>query len=260
MSNFTADCQQRVRMNRYIRGLSIIFALFGSSTFASETCDLQIGLPENSQREAIVQSPQDTMILDQIFYNGRIWAGKYYDVYGSEFFASDDWYSADITVNGKKFRDIRAKYDTYNDDLLASYYGKRVIILNRLNVDNFTLHMGDKEIIFTRIDSVSGVNGYCNILYNGGTSLLKKYRKKRAQFAIEARYDEFQQDDALYVVKAGKATQISKRRDLLKLLDDRHDEVRSFIRETSLRIDIKNPAGLIPLLRYYDNLEESGIL
>ena len=53
---------------------------------------------------------KDTALLNQIYYNGKVWIGLYYNVYGTEFIIEDKWYMADITINGIRFDSVELKY------------------------------------------------------------------------------------------------------------------------------------------------------
>ncbi|MEA1887173.1 MAG: hypothetical protein U9N72_08200 [Bacteroidota bacterium] len=199
-------------------------------------------------------SRQDTSILNQLYYNGRVWYGQYFNVYGTEFLIEDAWYKADITINGIPFNDVKIKYDIYNDELLANYYDKRIIILNNENIEKFTIYINDHELHFKNFHERGNMAGYYQLIYEGQSKLYKKWRKKRAQFVIEARYDEFQDDDAIIIVLEDRPYEIRKRRNLLKILSDKKSEIRSFIRQEDIRLDFDKPESLIPVLKYYDNL------
>lgn len=203
---------------------------------------------------AINMFTRDTMILNQIFYNGKIWVGSYYEVYGTEFMIADEWMKADITINDILFVDAEIKYDIYNDDILVNYNNKRIIILNRDNIERFTVYTDNKEFRFVNLHDGDEPGAYFQALYEGKYKLYKKWKKKRVQFAVEDRYDEFQEDHELVLISGGIPYEIKNRRDILKLMDDRKKDIKNFIRQENIRIDINTPEDLIPLMKYLDNL------
>jgi hypothetical protein len=229
-------------------------------------CTLLINCPGNGasceagscsfKAEAAVSSSvlQDTARLNQVLYNGKIWLGRYFNVYGTEFMIEDKFYRADISVNDIRFNNVEVKYDIYNDDLLVNYYNRRIIILNRENVEEFTLYTGDRELLFRNMRERNGLKGYYQVIYEDNSRLLKKWRKKRAQFVIEARYDEFQPDDVLVLVKDKETYQVKNRRRLLKIFGDNKREIRNFIRRENIHLDFKQPETIIPVLEFYDSL------
>ncbi|TFH33473.1 MAG: hypothetical protein E4G95_09630, partial [Bacteroidia bacterium] len=83
-----------------------------------------------------ISTVQDTLLLNQILYNGRIWTGTYYGVVGTQFMIGPDWLNGDVTMNGTRFNNLPLKYDIYNDELLINYLNKWVLILNREMVDS----------------------------------------------------------------------------------------------------------------------------
>ncbi|MBS0011561.1 MAG: hypothetical protein KFF49_09140 [Bacteroidales bacterium] len=197
---------------------------------------------------------QDTSMMNQLYYNGRVWYGKYFNVYGTEFLLEDKWYKADVSINGINFNGVEVKYDIYNDELLTNYHRRKIIILNNENIDSFTLYTGNKELYFENLSGKYDLEGHYQVIYEGKSKLYKKWRKKRAQFVVEARFDEFQSDDALIVLSGGETHRLKKRRHLLRLMNDKKDEVRSYIRHENIRIDFANPESLVPVLEYYDTL------
>ncbi len=144
------------------------------------------------------ENTQDTTLLNQVLYNGRTWIGLYYNVQGTEFIFTKDWLEGSVTINGLTFSNLSLKYDIYNDCLLANYRDKSVVILNSESVDNFNLKFNNRYYNFIKLSDNNNLSGYVEVYYDGNIKLYKKWRKKRAQFAIEAKYDEFQPDDALF--------------------------------------------------------------
>lgn len=203
------------------------------------------------------QELQDTARLNQFLFNGKIWLGMYFNVYGTEFLIEDKWYKADIKVNDIHFKDVDVKYDIYNDNLLANYYNKRIIILNKENIEAFTLYTGDRNLFFINEKGRNGLDGYYQVIYEGDTRLLKKWRKKRAQFVIEARYDEFQPDNVLIFVKDQEIYQVKNRRKLLRIFGDNKREIRSFIRQENIHLDPEKPESIVPVLEFFDSLQEA---
>ncbi|HDZ41105.1 MAG TPA: hypothetical protein ENH59_05440 [Bacteroidetes bacterium] len=201
-----------------------------------------------------VHNVQDTSILNQLYYNGRIWTGKYFSVYGTEFLMEDKWYRADIVINGIHFNDVALKYDIYNDEILANYYNKRIIILNNENIESFILNIKGKDLYFKNIKNINSLNGHYQVIYEGKSKLYKKWKKKRAQFVVEARYDEFQNDHSLIVLRGEELYELKRRKSFLKTMNDKKAEIRSFIRRENIRLDFDNPESLVPVLEYYDSL------
>ena len=198
---------------------------------------------------------QDTVFLNQLYYNGKVWVGLYYNVYGTEFIIQDTWYKADVIVNGINFEDVSVKYDVYNDEILTNYYNKKIITLNNENIDGFTLYIDDEKLKFRNFRDSGKMKGHYQVIHEGQSKLYKKWRKKRAQFVIEARYDEFQPDDSILIVINDKLYEVKNRRRLLKIMSDKKSEIKSFIRKEKINPDFSQPSSLVPILKYYDTLQ-----
>jgi len=197
---------------------------------------------------------KDTALLNQIYYNGKVWIGLYYNVYGTEFIIEDKWYMADITINGIRFDSVELKYDIYNDEVLANYYDKKIIVLNNENIDSFKLYIENRELFFVNLRGNDELKGHHELIYEGDSKLYRKWKKKRAQFVIEARYDEFQPDNDIIAYINNNIYPVKNRKRLLKAMDDKKSEIKSYIRQEKINIDFSNPETLIPVFRYYDTL------
>lgn len=201
-----------------------------------------------------VTGEEDTLLTNQLLYNGRVWIGTYFGVVGTEFMLTPDWINGDVTINRTLFTNIPLKYDIYNDNLLINYQNKRVLILNREMVDSFVLHYEGKSYTLTKVVDNQGSQAFYQVCYSGKTELVKQWRKKRVQFAVEARYDQFQQDSRLLLSIDGKQYEFGKRKSLYRLFGNYSGEVRAFMRRNRIKVDIDTPEALIPVLEFYDNL------
>lgn len=197
---------------------------------------------------------EDTLLTYQLLYNGRIWIGTYFGVIGTEFMLTPDWINGDVTINGTCFTDVPLKYDIYNDNLLINYKNKRVLILNKEMVDGFVLHYEGKSYTLIKTVDSQDSEAFYQVFYSGKTDLLKHWRKKRVQFAVEARYDQFQQDSRLLISIEGILYEFGNRKSLHRLFGDYSGDVRTFMRKNRIKVDIDTPEALIPVLEFYDNL------
>lgn len=237
-----------------MKNLSLVIPLLIISIIGNAQNASQIKGVYEQDQGTVSNFINDTMILNQIFYNGKVWVGSYYDVYGTEFMIADKWMKTDIIINDILFKDEKIKYDIYNDDILVNYNNKRIIILNHNNIDRFTVFNDNEEFCFENLHDKYELEGYFQVLYDGTIKLYKKWKKKRAQFAVEARYDEFQPDHKLILLRDSIPYVIKNKRDILKLMNDRKADIKNFIKHENIRIDVSRPENLIPLMKYIDTL------
>jgi len=196
---------------------------------------------------------QDTLLENQILYNGRIWRNLYYLVDGDQFLFTDSYLNGELTVQGKKFMGLTLKYDIFKDEVLIPLNTGRILQINKAMVDSFSFSWQNKKYNFTRLPADSSL-GYLNVLYKGKSALYVKYRKKIGKLAEGGRYDKFYQTSQTYLVKDGVIHPVSGRKDLETVVQADRVLIKSFLRNNNLRIVKKSPESYIPLIRYLDNI------
>jgi hypothetical protein len=201
----------------------------------------------------IQQNPLDKQLL----LNGRIWRNQYSKAFGDPFFLVNTFLKGSVTLNGQQFNNLDLKYDITNDELILSIETYPAIIMNKEMVDSFSLDFGNinYHIINAGTDTSGVLRGYVNVLYNGPSSLYVKYSKKLQPLAIDGRYDLFFQEHRTYLRKGNEIVVITGKRNLLNLLEDKKKEVRYYLRSSKFKIMRKDPGTYIPVLKYYDSIQ-----
>jgi hypothetical protein len=161
-----------------------------------------------------------------------------------------------LTINGKSFSDILIKYDIYKDEIITPTNDGSVLQLNKEMVDSFILDFENKTYRFLNSegDSISSIKGYVNVLYKGKSSLYVKYKNEIDLLAVDGKYDQFFQSHRIYFLKDGVDHQISRKNDLLKLLEENKTQVKDFMKKNKLHVSKKSPESFIPVLQYYDSI------
>lgn len=205
---------------------------------------------------SVIPAANDTIDI-QTLYNGRAWRNLFYKVKGDQFLFSPEFLPGSVTIDGKLFDGITLKYDIYNDEILAITDHGIILQLNKEMIDFFTLNYGNREFNFKKLDSdtLNSLSGYVNVLYQGRTSLYIKYRKEILLLAFENKYDMFNQINRVYVEKNGKMLRVDNKGELLKLLEDKKHQIRSYMRSNKIRVSRKSPESFMPVIEYYDKLQ-----
>jgi hypothetical protein len=200
---------------------------------------------------------QDTPLEKQLIYNGKIWHNLYIRVNGDPFFLSGDFFTGNVFFNGREFQNLKIKYDICNDEVILYVNPQTIITLNKEMINEFTFEHQNRlhRIINTGNDSASLLNGFVNVLYDGPTALFVKYIKKVDIQSLNRINDEFYQQHRIYIRKDGAIVQVSGRRELFKILEDRKTEIRNYIKgdRSNLNVIRKDPDSFIPVLQFYDS-------
>lgn len=199
---------------------------------------------------------QDTLDRQKL-YNGRAWRNLYSRVQGDQFLFVKDFLQGTVTIDNRLFKGMPIKYDVYNDEIITITDLGIILQLNKELVDRFSLNYGNLTYQFQRIDpdSLNNLSGYVNVLYNGGVSLFVKYRKEILLLAVDHKFDLFNQFQKIYLRKDGKIFLVSGRRDFLKILEDKKEQVKSFIKSNRITISKKEPGSFVMAIEYYDSLK-----
>jgi hypothetical protein len=201
---------------------------------------------------------QDPVKVNQILYNGREWHNLYTYIKGDQFLFSKDYMQASLTISGKTYNNIDINYDIYNDEIITPSYRGIVLQLNKEMVDSFSVFNLGKRYRFVnmREDSPTGIKGYVNSLYSGKSSLVVKYKKEIDLLAVDEKYDLFFQTYRIYLLKDGKARQLTGKKDILNVFEDEKTLIKAFLKKNPVKISKKDPDSFIPVIRYYDTLSQ----
>jgi hypothetical protein len=236
-------------MIRNIRFLFLI-ALFAFPVF----CNGQdINAPtavENGQIKPVKEN--------QILYNGQVWRNKYLRVKGNQFLFAEYLLPSSLSINGKEFRNVGLSYDIFNDQIITTSNTGYNIQLNKEMVDSFSLSFQNRNYRFfnMRNDTLEGVKGYVNVLYNGKTSLYLKFRKEIQPLAVDDKYDLFFESHKIYFVKDGHAYTLNRKKDLMKVLEKEKIAINNYIKKNKLKISKQDPESFVPVVRFYDSLSK----
>lgn len=214
-------------------------------------------LPVYGQEALIFNNITPSNSDSQQLLNGRIWYNLYSRAFGHQFFETTEFLTGDLTLEGKKYKDLNLKYDILNDELLLAVPYKPVLILNREMVDSFSLNYNNRiyKIVNMDADSGSAIRGYVNVLYNGPTALYVKYMKEIQPLAVDGKYDRIIEKHKIFIKKDTAIVRISGRADLMKLLQDKKREIREFIRKNNYQVGRIDPYTFIPILGFYDSFK-----
>jgi hypothetical protein len=201
---------------------------------------------------------QDPARENQILYNGKVWRNLFTNVKGDQFLFSKEYLPGSVTVNGKTYKNLNINYDIYNDEITTPKNNGAILQLNKEMVDSFSLIFELKTFQFknTDEDSLPGLKGFVNVLYERESALYVKYKKEIDLLAVDDKYDLFFQTHKIYFVKKGIVYQLSGKSDLLKILQEDKTQIKAFMKKNGIRVSKKDPSSFVPVIRYYDSLRQ----
>jgi len=135
-------------------------------------------------------------------------------------------------------------------------------LMNKFQVDLFTIHDGDKTLIFVpiRLDAEAETI-FTEVLYNKGSFVYKIYEKEWVKanyeggYSADRKYDEFvDKYDLYFLIKGEQILYKAKKskKQVIAAFPNHKDEISSFLK--SSKLDLKDENSLIELVEYYDSL------
>ncbi|TFH47720.1 MAG: hypothetical protein E4G92_04725 [Bacteroidia bacterium] len=238
-------------MNRQFPVLIVIFIL---SLATAGTV-----LANGASMEVILKNrQQDTIYNRQLLYNGRAWENRYQKILSHEFFLTRNQVNGSVTINGMTFENNLLRYDVFNDELLILFSPDTWLQLNKEAISGFTLLIDNKRYLFENFErkNLKSTIGYSQVIYHGEIYLIKKYSKEIKKYAVDNKYDSFTEAESVYMVMGGENFRLGTRKDIFNALSDRKEEIKRFVKTRGLKISLKNPESLIPVLEFYDSLNQ----
>jgi len=202
---------------------------------------------------------QDTLKDLQNFLTGKVWNNMYRKFHGDAYLFANYFLPGTVSMNGKTYNKVTLRYDIYSDELQVPVNRDEILQLNKEMVDSFTISYGDEVYKFVNItdnksDSLIKSAGYFNSFYEGGVSLLIKYKKEILP-GIENNSDfEFSQTLQVYLMRDDLINPVSTKKELCSLLKLDKSEVNRFLKSQKLRVRKNDPGTFIPVIRFYDTM------
>jgi len=207
------------------------------------------------------QNPQmspvsgDTAWYDQLLYSGVEWHPAMQMAAGNEFFLTSEAMSGTVTIDGITFKDVRMKYDIFNDGIIVLWKTGSPIIIDSKKVDEFTVIYNGLPRRFVNLrETYPGIRGFAEIMYQGTSSVLARHIKVVLKNPAGANYAEFREETKYYLVLNGICSQVRNRSSFLDLMGEYEIPVRKFIRQKNLYLSNNSPQGFISAAVFYDSL------
>lgn len=174
------------------------------------------------------------------------------------FFLDNLWVEDSVYSSGAFTGKEIIKYNLLTDNviiLLETKGASYPVSINRSAILKFSVnghhfvHISDLPVQ----NQARLVPGYYEVLYTKNTGFYVRWTKSR-EINKQTLQNEYKQEIRCYIRKDGLFYLIRNNRDLLEVLNDRRDDVKSFMRDNRLRFTPVKRGNAIRVLEYYDNL------
>jgi hypothetical protein len=202
----------------------------------------------------VIAIQPDTLLDNQILYNGRIWRNLYYLVQDDQFLFSKEFLPGVLTIRSKTFNNVPLKYDIFNDEVLTPIDSGRILQLNKELIDSFSLSFQNRKYLFIKMteDTLKASKSFFNVLYKGKTTLLLKHEKKIDKLSVDGKYDKFYQINRIFIVSGEKLYPVNSKVDLFKVMPEDKSQLKDFMKNNKIRVSGKYPESFIPVIRFHD--------
>lgn len=171
------------------------------------------------------------------------------------FFPVNDWQWGEILYNGQLYEVAPFMYDILSDVLITeNFHNNEEIALVKEKVSYFT--MGKKKFI-NIINSPQGLPGpgYYEVHYDGPSRILTRHEKKFEERISQNRLEfSYNKKHRHFLRKGEEYHRVNSRRDILKVMQDKRQQVRAYISQNKFLISNENPAAMARIAEYYDSL------
>lgn len=214
----------------------------------------------DQQTQELINFNEYILGKDFRLVNGRIYSQPFMKAWGHPFFQNIHWISGSVTVNGKTFHGLQLNYDIFRDELIfldeSQDGSKRIIILNKNQVTKFTLEDHSFIKLEPSDDSNISENQFFEFLYGGETSLLKKWNKEFESNATQEYPNGkfLDSNTTRYVLKNNQLFKISSRNALLKVCEDKKEEMKKYCRNNSINVRTGPDQKLVGFIEHYNSL------
>ncbi len=191
-------------------------------------------------------------------YNGSQYQGytvSFSD--GHPYFKANELANGSIIYDGVEFENVNLLYDEVEDCVVLQDSTHRIKLVNE-RLSAFNVQGCNFERLIKKENAPIHSTGFYEVLTKGNLSLYKKETKKMI--------DKFSNANELavlfeihyyyYVKKGDSFFEISKKKDLFKILSDKEKEINQFISDEHLNYRKEKDKTLTKVIDYYNTLNQ----
>lgn len=191
-------------------------------------------------------------------YNGSRYAAPKQTFEQHPYFFSEDWLTGTVRYDGESFSEVPLMFDLLSDAVITEHLpsGHSIqLVPGKLEKFSIAGHSFEKIIN----DSVSNSlprTGFYDVLYAGNTKVIAS-RQKFLREKIEVRVITvtYEERNRYFMFKDGIFFPVRSKGSVLKLLDNRRQELKRFLKREKIIFSDNRELALKRLAEHYDNVK-----
>lgn len=233
----------------------LLLMLLASTAFPQTTRDTLFVAAARQNATAIYLQAMHTQSR---LYNGSKYFPPDHTLEEHPFFHSADWITGSVYYDGEYFRNVPLMYDMAGQMLMTEHAANgHAIRLVEEKLAHFTLdgHYFQRIINDSVANSLPST-GFYEVLYHGPTKVVMRrqstLREQIISGAIERSYDH---KSKFFVMRNGVFFPVKSKASVLKLLSNRKNELKRFVRQRKLSFSDNRQLALKSMAEHYDTIK-----
>lgn len=232
--------------------------LIGSTTVATSQSTFADTVSIHNSASRIIAVYKDSLKQNLRIYDGYEFTGGYRRSAGHPFFEFDQPQPGTILYEGTEYSNVLLAYDLSRDEVIT------VNPVSNQNIKLITSKIGRFQIgdhSFISLSDESGSTGFpgegfYELLYDNDVSVLAKRKKWLRESARAEESSRFLQSATYFIKKDNTFHEISSKRSLLRLIDDKKAEAAKFMQKEKLDFKKDPEQTIMRVMEFYNLLEK----
>ena len=243
----------------HLLSILIMLHLLGGGVCCAQTADADTAFVQRGVKNALA-AYKEKVGMQTHLYNGTeyVSAWKPY-LEGNQFFASEEFTRGAIYYDHAWYQQVPMLYDVLTDEVVIIHNssGKKMTLIST-KVDTFQLHGHTFVRYSTASSGAAGLQpGFYDVLYNNSIGFLARRSKNIQERATSSGMEgEYRVGDKLYIRKNDAYYQVSSKRSVYKVLDDKKKQLRKYAAAHKLKFRKKREETILALVKYYSSLPD----
>lgn len=211
-------------------------------------------------QDELVKYAQKKYGTSDMLVNGWKYYPDHFNATGNPYFNQLDWENGSAETTHGRFDELLLRYNVQMQELVLQKVLQNgetaYVMLNPDFINTFTI--GDYDFINTdRLDLHSDLQGYFEVIYQGGITYLAKHTKMFvANYTANSPQGSISGQNTQYFLLDGeKLHKVQSRRALLNVFPDKKKEVKRFLKKEKIKFRKAGNRDLYKLMKYLDTLQ-----